>query len=147
MKYKWMLYLGSGIGFLDSTTTTVMRSMIIGLVPVTEIGKVFSVVEFFKGLLAFAGPIIYGVLYEKTVRTVPEAFLYLITALKCLVLIASIIIYVGLMRYDEEKKKQNYSHKKDDQELSRHCDVEKRRWKGIQENDNIYDIKHILLYK
>ena len=88
---------------------------------------VFSVVEFFKGLLAFAGPIIYGVLYEKTVRTVPEAFLYLITALKCLVLIASIIIYVGLMRYDQEKKKQNYSHKKDDQELSRHCDVEKRR--------------------
>ena len=113
-----MLYLGSGIGFLDSTTTTVMRSMIIGLVPVTEIGKVFSVVEFFKGILAFAGPIIYGVLYEKTVRTVPEAFLYLITALKCLVLIASIIIYIGLMRYDEKKKQEKYSHKKDDQTVA-----------------------------
>ena len=110
----WMLYFSSGIGFLDSTTTTVMRSMIISLVPVSEIGKVFCVVEFFKGILQFAGPIIYGVMYEKTVRTVPQAFLYMQSGFKCIVFVASIIIYVQLNKLRQLETEKEYSHKKDD---------------------------------
>ena len=109
-----MLYFAAGIGFLDSTTTTVMRSMIISVVPVTEIGKVFCVVEFFKGILALTGPLIYGYLYEKTLRTVPEAFLYLSSACKCIVFIVGIIIYIELTKRETRKKREKYSHKKDD---------------------------------
>ena len=109
-----MLYFAAGVGFLDSTTTTVMRSMIISLVPVTEIGKVFSVVEFFKGILVLAGPNIYGTLYEYTIRTVPEAFLYLSSSCKCVVFILSIFIYIQFNKREKRLRKEKYSHKKDD---------------------------------
>lgn len=109
-----MLYFACGIGFLDSTTTTVMRSMIIGVVPRTEIGRVFSVVEFFKGILSFAGPVIYGKLYEHTLRVVPEAFLYLGISCKVLVFICGIIIYIELSKKAKREKLQKYAHKKDD---------------------------------
>ena len=110
----WMLYFASGIGFLDSTSTTVMRSMIIGLVPVSEIGKVFCIVEFTKGLLSFCGPIIYGKLYYYTVETTPQAFLYLSSCLKCLVFACSIVLYILLTKRDSRIKKEKYSHKKND---------------------------------
>ena len=110
----WMLYFASGIGFLDSTSTTVMRSMIIGLVPVSEIGKVFCIVEFMKGILSFCGPIIYGKLYYYTVETTPQAFLYLSSSLKCLVFACSIVLYILLTKRDSRIKKEKYSHKKDD---------------------------------
>ena len=110
----WMLYFASGIGFLDSTSTTVMRSMIIGLVPVSEIGKVFCIVEFMKGILSFCGPIIYGKLYYYTVETTPQAFLYLSSSLKCLVFACSVVLYVLLTKRDSRIKKEKYSHKKND---------------------------------
>ena len=100
----WMLYFASGIGFLDSTSTTVMRSMIIGLVPVSEIGKVFCIVEFMKGILSFCGPIIYGKLYYYTVETTPQAFLYLSSSLKCLVFACSIVLYILLKNVLESKQ-------------------------------------------
>ena len=109
-----MLYFAAGVGFLDSTTTTVMRSMIISIVPANEIGKVFCVVEFFKGIIALTGPVIYGYLYEKTLRTCPEAFLYLSSACKCVVFIVGFIIYVQLSKREKQKQKEKYSHKKDD---------------------------------
>ena len=109
-----MLYFAAGIGFLDSTTTTVMRSMIISVVPVTEIGKVFCVVEFFKAILALVGPSIYGFLYEKTLRTVPGAFLWLSSACKCVVFVVGLIVYFELSKRDNREKREKYSHKKDD---------------------------------
>ena len=110
----WMVYFAAGIGFLDSTTTTVMRSMIISVVPVTEIGKVFCIVEFFKGILPFFGAIIYGKLYEHTVRTAPAAFLYLSSCFKCMVFIVGVIIYNELNKRETRRKIEKYSHKKDD---------------------------------
>lgn len=92
----WILYFACGLGFLDSTTTTVMRSMIIATVPNTELGKVFSILEYAKGLLLLIGPVIYGKLYENTLRTVPEAFIYLSMVCKCFVFIAVVVILIEL---------------------------------------------------
>ena len=105
-----MLYFACGIGFLDSTTTTVMRSMIIANVPSTEIGKVFSILEFGNIIIKMAGPIIYGKLYEKTLRTVPSAFLYLGITLKAFVFIAGVVILIEL----NKKFKRQGCHKKED---------------------------------
>ena len=102
-----MLYFACGIGFLDSTTSTVMRSMIIALVPGTEIGKVFSVLEFVKGIIKLIVPIIYGKLYEHTLRTVPEAFMYLRITCKCLVFVAGVVVLIELSKkYSREKLSQ-----------------------------------------
>ena len=114
MTSTWMVYFAAGIGFLDSTTTTVLRSMIISVVPVSEIGKVFSVVEFFKGVLRLVGPVIYGKLYEFTVRTVPQAFLYLSSTCKVLVFMTSLIVYYQLNKREKRLKKEKYRHKKND---------------------------------
>ena len=131
-----MLYLGSGIGFLDSTTTTVMRSMIIGLVPVTEIGKVFSVVEFFKGVLRLVGPVIYGKLYEFTVRTVPQAFLYLSSTCKVLVFLTSMMVYYQLNKREKRLKMDKYLHKKnDDKSTVNKTDAPKEKMKMTENSD------------
>ena len=88
--------------------------MIISVVPVTEIGKVFSVVEFFKGVLRLVGPVIYGKLYEFTVRTVPQAFLYLSSTCKVLVFITSTIVYYQLNKREKRLKRERYLHKKNE---------------------------------
>jgi MFS family permease len=116
----WMLYFACGVGFLDSTSTTVMRSMIISVVPLSEIGKVFGVVEFFKTVLSLIGPIIYGKLYEYTVRTDPATFLYLSSAVKVSVFVVALLIYIQLGKRENLKKQEKqdkYSHKKDDQPI------------------------------
>ena len=92
----WILYFACGVGFLDSTSTTVMRSMIISVVPVTEIGKVFCVLEFFKSVESLICPIIYGKLYEKTVSYVPNAFIFLTMACHIFVLIAVVVLNVSM---------------------------------------------------
>lgn len=110
----WMLYFAFGLGFLDSTTITVMRSMIISVVPTTEIAKVFCIMEFFKGILNLIGPVIYGPLYASTLKTLPEAFLYFGTAVKFMVLVVGVFVYIELNKRQELKKREYYSHKKDD---------------------------------
>ena len=114
---KWVLYFSFGIGFLDSTTTTVMRSMIISVVPNTEIAKVFCVMELFKGSLQLIGPVIYGNLYRYTLEYFPEAFLYLGVAVKFLVFITGVLIYIELTKRQKMKANSEYAHKKDDMEV------------------------------
>ena len=111
---RWMLYFACGIGFLDSTTTTVMRSMIISVVPNHEIGKVFCVVEFFKNILALTGNLIYGMLYYATVKTVPAAFLYLGVGVKGVVFLVGVLVYIQLNKREKWKKDKEYYHKKND---------------------------------
>ena len=111
---KWILYFAMGIGFLDSTTTTVMRSMIISIVPNTEIAKVFCVVELFKAILQLTGPLIYGNLYRYTLEFFPESFLYLGIAVKVLVFITGVLIYIELTKRQKMKLSSEYAHKKND---------------------------------
>ena len=113
----WILYFACGVGFLDSTSTTVMRSMIISVVPVTEIGKVFCVNEFFKAIISISAPVIYGKLYEYTIRTDPATFLYLSTAVKVSVFIVALLIYIQLGKRENRRKQEKYSHKKDDKPI------------------------------
>ena len=40
--HEWMLYLGSAIGVLTSTGTTLVRSMLSKMVSGTEIGSIFT---------------------------------------------------------------------------------------------------------
>jgi hypothetical protein len=125
----WMLYFACGVGFLDSTSTTVMRSMIISVVPVSEIGKVFSVVEFVKAIISLTAPVIYGKLYEYTIRTDPATFLYLSSAVKVSVFVVALLIYIQLGKRENLKKQEKqdkYSHKKDDKPI-RYEDTEESK--------------------
>ena len=93
-----MLYIGSAIAFLDSTSTTVFRSLISKIVDADEVGKVFSVVAIFQALLPFVGSPMFGILYKNTVSTHPNAFLFLITAIKCLVFSVVFIVYLKMTK-------------------------------------------------
>ena len=59
-----MLYAGCAIAFLDSTSTTVFRSLISKIVQPDEIGKVFSVLAIFQAMLPFVGTPLFGMLYK-----------------------------------------------------------------------------------
>ena len=88
--------------------------MIISVVPNTEIAKVFCVVEFFKGILQLIGPLIYGTLYRYTLESFPASFLYLGIAMKVLVFITGVWIYIELTKRQNMKLYSEYAHKKDD---------------------------------
>ena len=74
--------------------------MITKIVPISELGKVFSVIDFFKSILAISAPIICGKLYEHTVRTVPNAFIYFRMSGTCLVFIIVLIVYIVSVRHE-----------------------------------------------
>ena len=95
---EWMLYIGSAIAFLDSTSTTVFRSMITKIVKPDEIGKVFSVVAIFQAILPFIGAPLFGILYKNTVATQPNTFLFLIVALKVLVFLIVVSLYFKMRK-------------------------------------------------
>ena len=95
---EWMLYIGSAIAFLDSTSTTVFRSMITKIVKPDEIGKVFSVVAIFQAVLPFIGAPLFGILYKNTVSTQPNAFLFLIVALKVKVFLIVVSLYFKMRK-------------------------------------------------
>ena len=93
-----MLYAGCAIAFLDSTSTTVFRSLISKIVQPDEIGKVFSVLAIFQAMLPFLGTPLFGMLYKNTVATQPNAFVFLIIAIKGLVFFVVLIVYIEMTR-------------------------------------------------
>ena len=78
----WMLYIGGLISFLETSATTVFRSMISKAVKDDEIGKMFAVVGLFHALLPFATGPLFGYLYSETVEHQPNAFLFLLIIIK-----------------------------------------------------------------
>ena len=113
LQSKWVLYFAFGVGFLDSTTTTIMRSMIVYILPSNEVAKIFCVIEFSKNILGLMGPVIFGKMYEKTVGAFPAAFLHLGTAMKVLVFVVSLLVYHELRKRKRRIKMKNSSAKKD----------------------------------
>ena len=89
---QWMCYLASSITFLSNVATSVLRSMITKLVTEDEIGKVFSVLEFFKSVESLLCPLIYGKLYEHTLAFAPNAFLFLTMSCDIFVFISLLVI-------------------------------------------------------
>ena len=114
LQSKWVLYFAFGVGFLDSTTTTIMRSMIVYILPSNEVAKIFCVIEFLKNILGLIGPVVFGKMYEKTVGTFPAAFLHLGTAMKILVFVVSLLVYHELRKRKRRIRLKNSSAKKDD---------------------------------
>ena len=93
-----MLYIGGAISFLDSTSTTVFRSLITKIVQPDEVGRVFSVVAIFQAILPFIGSPLFGLLYKNTVATHPNAFIFLIAITKGLVFAVVLTVYMGMKK-------------------------------------------------
>ena len=115
-----MLYFAFGVGFLDSTTTTIMRSMIVYVLPSNEVAKIFCVIEFLKNILGLIGPVIFGKIYDKTVGAFPSAFLHLGTAMKVLVFLVSLLVYHELRKRKRRIKMKNPSAKNEDNFKAHH---------------------------
>ena len=94
---EWMLYIGGIVAFLDSSATTVFRSMISKAVEEDEIGKIFSVVGLFHALMPFATGPIFGYLYSTTVKNQSNAFLFLLIGIKFM-LFTLVIFMKKIMR-------------------------------------------------
>ena len=95
---EWMLYVGCAISVLDSTSTTVFRSLITKIVQPDEIGKVFSVIAIFQAIVPFIGVPLFGMLYKNTVATQPNAFIFLAMAIKSVVFFVVLIVYIEMNR-------------------------------------------------
>ena len=87
-----MLYIGGIVAFLDSSATTVFRSMISKAVEEDEIGKIFSVVGLFHAVMPFVTGPIFGYLYSTTVKNQSNAFLFLLIGTKFILFMLVILI-------------------------------------------------------
>ena len=122
---EWMLYIGGLFAFLDSTSTTMFRSLISKNVRANEIGRVFSVVGVFQAVLPFITGPAFGFLYKDTVAHQPNAFLLLVIGIKVLLFIVVVIVNVGMRREANkyEKTKTNFevikAEEEKDKELQR----------------------------
>ena len=94
MGKEWMVYLGVAISILDYASSTMFRSLISKNVKANEVGRVFSVVGIFVTILPFATAPVFGFLYKSTVEFQANAFLFLVVALKGLVLLLMIALRV-----------------------------------------------------
>lgn len=101
---EWMLYIGGVIAFLDATSTTMFRSMISKNVHPNEVGKVFSIVGIFQALIPFVASPVFRVLYRNTVKTTPEAFIYLIIALKVAIFFDILYVHICMVKNDKKMK-------------------------------------------
>ena len=122
------------MAFLDGTTTTVFRSLISKNVDADEIGKVFSVVGIFQALLPFASGPIFRSLYKSTVENQPNAFLFLIIAIKVLLFIVVLFVNMGML-----KEKRKYTKQKEKLDIGNNGNEEEQlQTKLISENkDNL----------
>ena len=102
---EWMLYIGGAFALLDSTSTTMFRSLISKNVHANEIGKVFSVVGVLFALLPFASGPIFGFLYKSTVSYQPNAFLFLVIGIKVVLFIVVYVINIGMRKEDKRYEK------------------------------------------
>jgi len=101
---EWMLYVGGLIAILDSTTTTMLRSMISKMVHANEVGSVFSIVGTFQAFIPFiAGPL-YGFLYKETVATFPAAFIFVVIGLKTIVFFDVLIVHLKSRKVQKIKR-------------------------------------------
>ena len=91
---EWMVYLGVAISILDYASSTMFRSLISKNVKANEVGRVFSVVGILETILPFATAPVFGFLYKSTVEFQANAFLFLVVALKGLVLLLMIALRV-----------------------------------------------------
>ena len=101
----WILYLGGTIAILDATSTTMYRSMISKNVNSDEVGKVFSIVGTFQALLPFISGPTFNFLYKSTVENFPQAWVFLVLAIRVFNFFVLLIVNIGMRRQKKRKEK------------------------------------------
>ena len=102
-----LLYVGGVIAILDSTSTTMYRSMISKNVNSDEVGKVFSIVGTFQALLPFISGPTFNFLYKSTVEDFPQAWVFLVLAIRVFNFFVLLIVNVGMKKQQRRKEKQD----------------------------------------
>ena len=100
-----LLYVGGVIAILDSTSTTMYRSMISKNVNSDEVGKVFSIVGTFQALLPFISGPTFNFLYKSTVEDFPQAWVFLVLAIRVFNFFVLLIVNIGMKKQQKRKKK------------------------------------------
>ena len=118
----WVLFICYVLFMLWNTITTTCRSNMSKLMESNEIGKAFSFLAVFQGILPFGAKPFFAFLYKSTLETFPGAYRVLTGSLYSVVLIIIIFTHFGLKRLDkrnsrEEKQEELESLKKHKLEL------------------------------
>ena len=100
-----LLYVGGVIAILDSTSTTMYRSMISKNVNSDEVGKVFSIVGTFQALLPFISGPTFNFLYKSTVEDFPQAWVFLVLAIRVFNFFVLLIVNIGMKKQQKRKEK------------------------------------------
>ena len=113
-----LLYVGGVIAILDSTSTTMYRSMISKNVSSDEVGKVFSIVGTFQALLPFISGPTFNFLYKNTVEHFPQAWVFLVLAIRVFNFFVLLIVNLGMKQQQKRKEKQDSINYKNDKKAN-----------------------------
>ena len=114
----WMVYLAVFIAFLDFTSMSMIRCMISKNVRPDEVGKILSFAGAVQAFIPIISSPMFGMIYKRTVKTLPQAYLIV---LLCLFFIDwCVLIYIdrGIRRMNLMKIAQNSENREKEKELS-----------------------------
>ena len=98
----WVLYVCYVLFMLWNTITTTCRSNMSKLMESQEIGKAFSFLAIFQGILPFATKPFFAFLYKHTWDSFPGAYRILIGSFYIIVLIIIVLTHFGLKRLEKK---------------------------------------------
>ena len=97
----WALYLGYVLNMLWNSITTTARSNMSKLMESNEIGKAFTFLAIFTGIIPIATKPFFAFLYKNTLETFPGAYKILSASLYLGILLIILLTHFGLKRLEE----------------------------------------------
>ncbi|XP_055636199.1 proton-coupled folate transporter-like [Toxorhynchites rutilus septentrionalis] len=92
----YMMYVGATVSSLGPFTAPVLRSMISKMFPVAERGIIFSFLSVFDNATTLISGVLYTEVYNASIGSYPQAFLWVTIATQLTVLILTIGVHVSL---------------------------------------------------
>ena len=97
----WALYLGYVLNMLWNSITTTARSNMSKLMESNEIGKAFTFLAIFTGIIPIATKPFFAFLYKNTLETFPGAYKILSASLYLGILLIILLTHFGLKRLEK----------------------------------------------
>lgn len=97
----WVLYLGYILNMLWNSITTTSRSNMSKLMESNEIGKAFTFLAIFQGIIPIATKPFFAFLYKNTLETFPGAYKILSGSLYLGILLIIVLTHFGLKRLEK----------------------------------------------
>ncbi|TRY72153.1 hypothetical protein TCAL_00254 [Tigriopus californicus] len=99
---EWMLYVGAVINCLDSSSYSVVRSMVTKIAEPHETGSLLAVFGSFQSIMPMIATPVFGMLYRSTVANFPQLYLLIVAGFFLLNSVCLLFVRHGLKKLNKK---------------------------------------------